>query len=245
MKIRLHTFLVILLLVTSPFVVSAQKKRGKKKTQNTGVMNLRNFDKQKVHFGFSLGYNKATYAYENSLTNDSLAILEVNPDPGFNIGLVSVLHLSENVKLKFMPDISFQSRTAEYTFLSPVTEEFSLETKPVESTLIQFPLLFKLRTNRINNFAAAVLIGGKYGLDIASQEGVIDDEVLKTRSKDISAEAGIGLDFFLQYFKLGLELKYAHGFNDLLVHDNILYSDPFTYFQSRVWTFTVTFEGSW
>lgn len=245
-NIRLHTILLFLILASAPLVGVAQKKKGKRKTQNTGIMNLRNFDRQKIHFGFSLGYNNAAYDYENSLLNDTLAVLEVNPDPGFNIGLISVLHLSENVKLKFMPDISFQSRTAEYTYYSPVVEDFlPTELKPVESTFLNFPLLFKLRTNRINNFAAAVLVGGKYGLDIASQENVVDETVLKTRSKDLAAEAGVGLDFFLQYFKLGLELKYAHGFNDMLVQDNIEYSIPFDYFQSRVWTFTVTFEGSW
>lgn len=252
MKINFHIVLVLLLFVSTPFLASAQKKKGKRKTKNTGVMNLQKFDRQKVHFGFLLGYNKAGYDFRNNFSNDTISILEVEPTPGFNIGLISVLHFNKNMKLKFMPNVAFQRRDVEYTF----DERFLLvdnnkdltQTKPIESTIIEFPLLFKLRTNRIDNFAAALLIGGSYGIDIASQKNVVDLTVLRANDQILSAEAGVGLDFFLQYFKLGLELKYAHGFNDLLISDApsySVYSSPIDYFKSRVWTFSITFEGSW
>lgn len=207
-------------------------------------MNLRNFDQQKVHFGFSLGYNNATYAFRHNRINDTIKVLEVDNNPGFNIGLVSVYHASENVKLKFMPEISFQRRLVEYEY-DERNEDRTRDSKEIESTIINLPLLLKLRTQRINNFAAAILLGGNYGIDVASQEDVKELTILKAKSEDLSAVAGVGLDFFLQYFKLGLELKYAHGFYDLLVHDGSEFSRPIDYLQSRVWTFTITFEGSW
>ena len=254
MRISIYKCLTLLLLIAAPFFVSAQKK-GKTKTKNSGVTNLRNFDRQKVHFGFSLGYNKAGYGFNNNLSDTTLKILEITPNPGFNIGLIAVYHISENVKLKFMPDISFQRRVVEYTFDTTnyifQPREFFLKSKAIESTVIEFPLTLKLRTNRIGNFAAAILVGGKYSIDTQSQKDVIDrgsdpyTRILKANDKDLSAELGVGLDFFLQYFKFGLELKYAHGFNDMLIHDNSIYSNPLDYLQSRMWTFNITFEGSW
>jgi hypothetical protein len=36
---------------------------------------------------------------------------------------------------------------------------------------------------------------------------------------DFFAEFGVGIDFFLQYFKFSPELKVSVGFRDVLVHD--------------------------
>lgn len=231
----------ILFLALLPVLVNAQKKRNK----YSGVTNLRQFDKQKMHFGFSLGYNSSSYASENNRSVDTLTVLEVQKMPGFNVHLLSVYHFSKNVKLKFDPGIAFQARNVEYTRYSPVLEESFFEAKPIESTVLELPLTFKLRTNRIGNFAAAVLLGGKFNYDFDSQSTVVDDTVLKVYPQDYAATAGVGIDFFLQYFKLGLELQYAHGFNDLLVHDTAPSATPISYLQSRVWTFKICFEGSW
>ena len=119
--------------------------------------------------------------------------------------------------------------------------------KPVESTYLEFPLLLKLRSDRINNFAVYLIAGGKYSMDMASQKDVnqaIDDEiVIKLRRTDHSAEIGGGVDMFLPYFKFGLELKLGVGIPNLLIDDNTRFSSPIESLRSKTYMFTFTFEG--
>ncbi|MFP5471502.1 MAG: porin family protein [Bacteroidia bacterium] len=232
---------VVLFLICLSVNVFAQKKSNK----YSSVENLRTFDNQKFHFGFLLGYNNSSYKLKNNLTNDTLNILEVENRPGFDIGLVSVYHISKNVKLRFTPNISFQDKQVEYTFFSPTLEKSTQDNQVIESTFIEFPLTLKLRTNRIKNFAAGILLGGKYAIDAASQKDKEDLGVpfLKTQEKDVSMIIGGSFDFFLEYFKFGVEIKYNHGFNNMLFQDQNIYSSPLDYLFSRVWSVTLTFEG--
>ena len=70
---------------------------------------------------------------------------------------------------------------------------------------LTLPLLLKYRSKRLNNFAAYIVGGGKYVVDLASEENVDnatqDEPIVKTSSQFIAAEIGIGTDFFLPYFK--------------------------------------------
>jgi hypothetical protein len=209
------------------------------------LQNLRTFDEKKFHFGFSLGYNNSSYKLKNNYSNSELHILEVENLPGFDIGLVSVYHISKNIKLRFTPYISFQDKQVEYHFFQGKDKPLLIDNQRIESTLIEFPLVLKLRTNRIGDFASAVLLGGKYGIDAASQKEKEDagKPFLKTENIDYGIIIGAGFDFFLQYFKFGVEIKYNHGLNNMLFKENSIYANPLDYMRSRVWTFTITFEG--
>lgn len=235
---------IILVVLSLPIFGFSQRKSNK----FPSIEQLRSFDDQKFHFGFSLGYNNSSYKMHRNYINPSLISLEIQNNPGFDIGLVSVYHISKNLKLRFVPTISFQDRLFQYDFLETFDSgSVTLENQSIESTFINLPLLLKLRTNRIKNFAAAVLLGGQYSIDAASDKDVFDTptiQYLKTQDIDYSMIIGGGFDFFLEYFKLGLELKYNHGFANMLFQDHNFYSDPINSLYSRVWTFTITFEGS-
>lgn len=238
---RIKKVVGLCFLILLSFGLNAQRKTNK----YAGVENLRTFDNQKFHFGFLLGYNNSSYKLKNNLSNDTLNVLEVENRPGFDIGLVSVYHISKNVKLRFTPNISFQDKQVEYTFFSPTLEKSIQDNQVIESTFIEFPLTLKLRTNRIKNFAAGILLGGKYAIDAASQKDKEDLGIpfLKTQDKDVSMIIGGSFDFFLEYFKFGVEIKYNHGFNNMLFQDRNIYSSPLDYLFSRVWSVTLTFEG--
>ncbi len=55
--------------------------------------------------------------------------------------------------------------------------------------------------------------------------------------------AGAGTDFYLQYFKLGLELKLLIGTRNLLQPQNNVFSGSIDKVRSRMVVFTITFEG--
>jgi len=119
--------------------------------------------------------------------------------------------------------------------------------KKTEAVYLDFPLLLKLRTHRVKNFAAYALVGGKYSMDMQSQKDVDetlqDQIILKLSNRNWSIDAGGGMDFFLQYFKFGIELKVEQGMKDILFQDNSIYSAPIQSLTTRAFILSFTFEG--
>jgi len=213
------------------------------------VENLPNFDLRRYHFGFLLSYNTSDFFMRlkpESPFRDSLMVLEHQKQPGFNLGIVASLRLNDNVSLRFLPTLSFQERILQYKFLTP-DAGVKYFIKPVESTYLEFPLALKLRSDRINNFAAYLIAGGKFSIDMATQKDVnqaLDDEVvIKLAKYDYSVDVGGGFDFFLPYFKFGIELKAGIGLPNLLIDDDTRFSRPVESLRSKVWVLTFTFEG--
>jgi hypothetical protein len=220
--------------------VSAQRQK---------IKNLQDFDFRRWHFGFSLGYNRSSFFVETkpdfSFT-DSLLVLEPFRQPGFNLGIVSQLHMTKNWGLRFIPALSFQERSIQYTFLDKDGKTSFVERR-IESTYLDFPINLKYRTDRVNNFAAYLVAGGKYSIDMASQENVSNnnglDAILKINRHDYSAQVGAGFDFFLEYFKFGLELKMSLGFPNVLLDDDSRYSSPLQSLRTRGFLVSFLFEG--
>lgn len=227
--------------------VYAQKKPKTKKQPKHVPTNLENFDNRLMHFGFVLGINSADFSLDHTL-NDTLMVLESKKQSGFNLGIISDLHMGPYLNLRFIPTLSFAQRNLEYTYLySDGTRE--LIDKPVESTFIDFPLNLKYRAVRDKNYAAYVLVGGKYSYDLASQhktdnEGSqMKDIVIKLNRHSYLWEVGVGFDFFLQYFKFAPEIKMSYGLNNLIIDDGTIFSTPIESLKSKIFTLSFTFEG--
>lgn len=228
-------------MAVSPFLADAQKPRPKN-LENKFSGNTRRF-----HFGFTLGYNKSNFLYGTRVIegNDTLLSVRVNGQPGFNLGIVSSLHINNNLKLRFVPDLSFQER--EFVFTMKDTSGLVQHSTRLESTFIDFPLLLKFRTNRVNNFAAYVIGGAQYSIDMQSNLGVKNtnrpDDVIKIKKHDFAGTIGGGVDFFLTYFKFGIELRVNQGFNNVLVQDDSFYARHLDFLRTQTWFVTLTFEG--
>lgn len=213
--------------------------------------NYRKFDRKLIHFGFMLGVNTADFSTRyapNMLEEYNTYSINNRSQPGFQLGIISSLKLGTPlIRLRFIPSLSFQERVLDYTYLSDdPDEQFVLEEQRVASTNLDFPLLFKFRTLRYNNFAAYVIAGGQYTLDLQSQENVSQsyaDPFIKIFRDDFQGQVGAGVDFFLPYFKFGMELKLSHGIKNALIKDNTRLSQPIDALYNRVWWFSFTFEG--
>lgn len=242
MKAAGAIFLLSIAILLSNSKAFAQRKK---------VENLPKFDFRRFHFGFTIGINYANF-FVNRTTDitswDTIAVIESQPQPGFNLGIVGDYHISPVFNFRFIPALSFAQRNLEYTFAKPLNGNgFQNKViKPVESTFLDFPLNIKYRSARVNNFAAYVIGGFKYSLDLASQEDVITgygEEIVKISRHDYGYEAGIGFDFFLEYFKFSTELKLSFGMPNLIIKDGTLYSDPIRKLTSRIILVSFHFEG--
>lgn len=241
---RSHFLPFALLLALVPAPGAFAQARGVK------VQNLPNFDLRRFHFGFLLSYNTSDFFMTlkpQAPFQDSVLVIDHVKQPGFNLGIVASLNMTKNLSLRFLPTLSFQDRILSYQFRRANSTKVSRFDKPVESTYLEFPLLLKMRSDRINNFAVYVIAGGKFSMDMASKKDVnnnIDEDiVVKLARTDYSAEAGGGVDMFLPYFKFGIELKAAFGFPNMLIDDGTRFSAPLGSLRTKVWVLTFTFEG--
>jgi hypothetical protein len=217
--------------------------------QDSKVKNLQRFDNKKIHFGFSLGLNSGGFALHrrpfDQLVDSALAIDVVNQS-GFNLGIVSDIHLGEFLNIRFIPTLVFGQRNINYTFMSADDEIYQVEI-PVESTYIDIPILLKYRSRRLNNFAAYFILGAKYSIDLASNEAAknedLNESIIKLKKNTTAAEVGIGTDFFLPYFKFAIELKMSYTLDDALIHDNTELSNPIERIAPKMFFLTFLFEG--
>lgn len=235
---------VILILVVSIWSIQADAQRKKEQ-----INNLPEFDQQYYHFGFVLSLNTSNTIVDfKELTTfeDSVLAIDIIGQPGFNLGMLASLDMSGNWHLRFIPTLSFNERILEYTLL---LENGGTETikKNISSTNIDFPLLFKYRTNRMNNLALYALLGAQFSLDVASQKDVNNenqkDVIIKLDNTNFSASGGFGIDFFLPYFKFGIELKANIGLKNLLIDDNTDFTAPLESIRSQSLVLSFTFEG--
>ena len=213
--------------------------------------NYHRFDEHLIHFGFMLGGNSATflgYPAANNFQNFNLKSLNVIPQPGGQVGIVSTLKLSHPVmRLRFLPSLSFQERAIQYYYQNPdPTKKDIFNEERVNSTNLDFPLMLQFRTTRLNNFAAYALCGGQYTLDLQSQEDASQnyiDPYVKIRKNDYFAQVGGGIEFFSPYFKFGIELKLSQSFRNSLIQDLTPVSKPLDALYNRVWYLSLIFEG--
>lgn len=215
------------------------------------AQNYKKFDRRLIHFGFMLGVNTSDFSTQykpNMLANYDMYSITNKRQPGFQLGLISSLKLGTPLlRLRFIPSLSFQERVLNYTFYSDDPEkEFDTYEERVGSTSLDFPLLLKFRTARYNNFAAYVIAGAQYTLDLQSKEDnsqKYSDPFIKLYKHDFQGQVGAGVDFFLPFFKFGIELKLSHGIKNALIQDNTRLSKPIDALYNRVWWISLTFEG--
>jgi len=243
--------LLTLLLVTRVAVVKAQDPNEKG--------NLPNYYNEKLHFGFTLGINRTNFIIhpvDHFERFDTLKGVVSYPKLGFNLGIVSELRLHKYLTLRFVPNLSFAERNLQYDYTAPRFDTAHVlvemtdysKVKSIESTFLNFPIDLKLRSTRVKNFAAYVLVGAGYSLDLASKRKTKNsndpnEQIVKLQRDDYSYEVGAGAEFFLQYFKFAIEGKMTLGTKNLIIKDNTIYSDAVDKLNSKIFLISLTFEG--
>jgi hypothetical protein len=209
------------------------------------MINLPKYDRKMFHFGFALGMNYTDIAVklkEDIKSLDSVFVVEPKGAVGFNLNIVSDMRLGEHFNMRFLPGISFVGRSMEYTLREQDTISVVYD-KVVNSVYMELPLYFKFRSRRINNWRVYIIGGGKFLYDMATKEEVQTDEViLKMKREDYTWDLGVGVDFYLEYFKMSTEVRMAFGLNNLLVEDQTVFTNSIQSLQSKTFLFSIYFE---
>ena len=96
----------------------------------------------------------------------------------------------------------------------------------------------------MTNFRAYALAGAQYSIDLASQAKKKEDnlELLKINPHNYQFIIGGGTDFYLKYFKFGIELRSSFGIPDMLKRENTIYTDNIESLRSKMLWLCFTFE---
>lgn len=182
------------------------------------IINLENFDKQRVHWGYFLGFN--SYDFKFDYIKDPKVDVQVKGTTGFNVGLVGNLRIFEFLDLRFEPGLYYTQRNLTF---SGFEDKFDA-LREVKSTYIHFPLLLKFSSKRTGNIRPYLLGGLSRSLNLSSNEQAKDDNLTGQRFRmnkwTNNYELGIGIDLYFEYFKFSPSIRGVFSFEDELIRDN-------------------------
>lgn len=184
------------------------------------IINLENFQKQKLYFGFFLGFNGYDFKIDYK---DVVSDVLVKRSTGFNVGLVADLRLQEYINLRFEPGLYYTKRNLYYpSTYFPFVPTASDRLREVNSTYIHFPLLVKFSSLRTGNVRPYLLGGGSLTLNLSSNSKSLDDNAegrFRVKAWTPNYELGLGIDIFSEYFIFSPSIRGVFGINDELIRD--------------------------
>lgn len=207
----------------------------------------------------------------NSFSEDSFVgyqILNVESrkmtrNPGFSVGVIGDLRLSEFFNFRFIPTLSLSWRRVYYSVAlynadgeiltnqnGEVTGYKTVQSRDDLATYLEFPMQIKYRSKRYNNIGAYLIGGINPKLYLVSRQNATDDEkdpnYLVPKRLDLALEFGTGFDIYNQWFKMGVEVKMSFGMFNLLKEDelskNFLYQAPLESLRNKQLQLSFTFE---
>jgi len=205
---------VILILLI--FSANGYSQFGKSMFSKDPIINLENWQKQRLYFGYYLGFNSFDFKfdYKEVVQQD----IQVKKTTGFNVGVVADLRLQEYLNLRFEPGLYYTKRDLYYPNFTSETDYL----REVSSTYIHFPLLLKFSALRTGNIRPFLVGGLSTTLNLSSNSKSKDDNFeQKFRVKQWSSayELGFGVDFFSEYFIFSPSIRGVFGITDELIRD--------------------------
>jgi hypothetical protein len=182
------------------------------------IINLENWQKKKLYFGFFLGFNNYDFKIDYKTVGPDI---QVEKSTGFNVGLVTNFRLQEYLDLRFEPGLYYSDRILHYP-ANPAFNSSSDAIREINSTYINFPLLLKFSALRTGNIRPFLLGGVSANLNLSSNAKSIDDnleERFRVKSWTTNYELGIGIDLFSEYFIFSPSIRGSFGISDELIRD--------------------------
>ena len=180
------------------------------------IINLENFDKQRVHWGYYLGFNSYDFKFNYHEVDKDI---EVQTTTGFSVGLIGNLRIIENIDLRFEPGLHYTQRKLIYPNILDAFDRV----RDVKSTYIHFPLLLKFSSKRTGNIRPYLIGGISQSMNLGSNSKAKDDnynERFRMKKMTGNYEVGFGVDLYFEYFKFSPSIRGVFSTTDELIRDN-------------------------
>jgi hypothetical protein len=201
----------IFIIFFAAFTIASHAQFGK-----DPIINLENFQKKRIHYGFFLGFNFYDFQFGyKSVAKD----LIVKNTTGFNVGIIGNLSLHENIDLRFEPGLYYTERDLNYPDIEDPVDAF----REVKSTYLHFPLLLKFSSKRFGNVRPYLLGGLSKSLNLGSNSDSPNDNestVFRMTKWTSNYELGFGVDLFYEYFVFSPSIRGVFSTTNELINDN-------------------------
>lgn len=180
------------------------------------LINLENFDRQRVHWGYFLGFNMYDFKIDYKTPQQDISVQGIT---GFNVGLVGNLRLQEYIDLRFEPGLYYTQRNLNYPGFTSQIDAL----REVRSTYIHLPLLLKFSSLRTGNIRPYLVGGLSTTLNLSSNFKSRDDNFerrFRMKQWTNNWEAGFGIDLYFEYFKFSPSIRGVFGLNDEIIPDD-------------------------
>ena len=209
---------------------SLAQKRAKKQDD----INNPNYDERFISYGFLLGVHTSNYKleYSDAFANESSPLNQqynlsdihsVQPKwtTGFTLGFIVNFKFYPLLDARLTPQVTFYEYHLNYRYVvtsggsNPDQGPIEVE-QIVESTLVEFPVLVKFKSERRGNTRAYVVAGAKTGIEVSGKNKIRSgNEILDVREGNLSVELGAGLDVYFPLFKFSPEIRYSRGITNM------------------------------
>lgn len=279
MKKAINTILLLIIVLVCVNNAHAQRR---------SPMLNQTYDWAPYHWGFHVGVNFMDYSlgmldgYQtvirdgdgdhfpnnstpvSDLQRDSYRILSVESrritrNPGFSVGFVGDLRLSEHFNFRAIPTFSINWKRVFYdVVLYDVNHQplmfkndsiFTIQSVDNLACYLEFPVHIKYRAKRDNNFGAYIFAGVNPKLYLVNKNNQASDGIpvyLAPKRGDFAIEFGSGFDFYNQWFKMGVEIKMSLGVINLLKGDentkDFIFEAPLESLRSKQLQVVLTIE---
>jgi len=202
------------------------------------------FDYKRFNLGFQIGINYSTYDLEEDILVSSpgyttvVENIEMNPQPGIRLSIITNLNLPNNFSLRFIPGVSLEQRNFKFYFDNGVVED-----RKVEATYLYLPLLLQFKSDYFNRTRFYVVGGGQMGINFASNKRVRDDPaLLKINKQDFSVVIGLGFNLYGDKIKLSPEINYSIGLGNIYEPRFTTHAEAIQSLRSQVLALIINFE---
>ena len=198
--------LYILLLLLLPQGTMAQERK---------VQNKPYIDYRRLHYGFFVGVHMQDMEFVNNgfvtPEGESWFADVTQYNSGFSVGVLADLRLGEYFSLRTLPTMHFGQNSI--VFREQGSGEISRQL--VKTTYVALPFHLKYAAERFNNYRPYVMAGVSPMMNLTVKK----QKQLLLKKFDFMVEVGFGCDYYLPFFKLIPELRFAFSLLDVLEKD--------------------------
>jgi len=223
--------IILLMLVAVAAEADAQKFKWAKK-------NNPNYDNRKLTYGFLIGLHTSAYKIQYSdkfVTPDLDTLYAVDPEwsTGFSLGFIVNYRLTDFLDLRLTPEVAFYEHNLRYSY----TDKEPNHRELVETTMVEFPLLLKYKSERRGNVRMYMVGGVKPAIEASGKKKLENvTSALEVKGANMNLELGFGFDLYYPLFKFSPEIRFSKGIANVL--DNT--RNPYGESLKRVSTNTIT-----
>lgn len=186
-----------------------------------------NYDSRKLTYGFLIGIHSSAFKLKYSdrfVGQEFDSVHSVIPgwSGGFSLGFIVNYRLDDQVDVRLTPKVGFYENKVSYRYTDKTPREDLL----LESTMVEFPVLLKYKSQRRGNIRMYMIGGVTPAIEASGKKNGKGGESLEITNSNVSLEGGFGFDLYYPLFKFSPEIRFSHGLFNILDNKDNVYGQP-------------------